>query len=44
MTMFGIAALIGADRRPDAGRLARRQLRLALDLLHQRPGRRRWPW
>ena len=38
MTMFGVAALIGADRRPDAGRLARGQLRLALDLLHQRPG------
>ena len=27
-----------AHRRPDAGRLARGQLRLALDLLHQRPG------
>ena len=45
MTMFGIAALIAPGRRPDAGRLAHRQLRLALDLLHQRPGRRprlRW--
>ncbi len=37
MTMFGVAALLGPDRRPDAGRLARRYLRLALDLLHQPP-------
>ena len=42
MTLFGVAALIGADRRPDAGRLALRQLRLALDLPHQRPDRRSW--
>ena len=43
-TMFGIAALLAPDRRPDAGRLARGQLQLALDLLHQPPGRRRWRW
>ncbi len=39
-TMFGVAALIAPDRRPDAGRLAGGQLQLALDLLHQRAGRR----
>ena len=34
----------GAGRRPDAGRLSHRQLRLALDLLHQSPcGRPRLP-
>ena len=40
MTMFGVAALLAPDRRPDAGRLAPRQLQLALDLPHQRPDRR----
>ena len=43
MTLFGIAALLGAGRRPDAGGLSHGQLRLALDLLHQRPGGRPGP-
>ena len=33
----------GAGRRPDAGRLSHGPVRLALDLLHQRPGRRPGP-
>ena len=32
MTLFGVAALTRPGRRPDAGRLAHRQLQLALDL------------
>ena len=42
-TMFGVAALLGARRRPDAGRLSRRSIRLAVDLLHQPPRGRAWP-
>ncbi len=44
MTLFGIAAMIAPDRRADAGRLALRQLRLAVDISDQRPDRRSWRW
>ena len=38
-TMFGVAALLAPVDRPDARRLPDRFLRMALDLLHQYPGR-----
>jgi Major Facilitator Superfamily len=41
MGLFGMGAVVGAGRRADAGRLADRQLFMAVDFLHQRPDRDR---
>ena len=40
MGFWGLGIVVAPDPRPRAGRLAHRQLQLALGLLHQHPGRR----
>ena len=43
MALFAMAVMLGPAVGPDAGRLDRRQLLVAVDLLHQRPGRHPGP-
>ena len=43
MTLFGVAALLGADRRPDARRLAHASTTTGAGSSHQRPDRRSRP-
>ena len=42
MTLFGIAALLAPVVGPTLGGYITDNYRLALDFLHQRPGRRCW--
>ncbi len=44
MTLFGVAAMIAPDRRADAGRLAVRQLQLAVDLPRSTSRSACWRW